>query len=170
MSKKIYKILGVALKQFKKSGSSSTAPESRIFFVGKIQLTLNSSHGVTIIFNAEQLLLLANPSLLLLDLGQEVLVRQRFFQLLTSGRGEAFKLGPRLVEGLQALLDLWHAKIGHVHEFLSRLLHRLYGGFVRGQLGFQTLVLLPQVLDAGEVAAVIVRADQQFLFPTSKNS
>ena len=61
------------------------------------------------------------------------------------------------------LFDLRHSQVADVHELLAGLLDRLYGGLVGGQLGLQPLVLLLEVLDAGEVAAIVVRADQQLL-------
>lgn len=129
-----------------------------------LQQALHRCHSVAVILDREQLLLLGDPSFLLLDLGQELLVREGLVELLASRRRQLLELGPSLVQEFQALLDLGHAQIRHVHhEVLARFLDGLNRWFVAAQFSLQSLVLFLQVLNAGQVATVIVGADEELL-------
>ncbi|CAN7990596.1 unnamed protein product [Ixodes pacificus] len=125
---------------------------------------LHGSHGVSIVLDGQELLLLGNPGLFFLHLGQKLLVHQRLVQLVATITGHLQT--PRLLrelEGLEALLDLGHAQVGLGHELVASLLHRLDGRLVGPQLRVQALVLLAQVLHPGQVPAVVVGPHQQLL-------
>uniref|UniRef100_A0A2M3ZLE3 Uncharacterized protein n=1 Tax=Anopheles braziliensis TaxID=58242 RepID=A0A2M3ZLE3_9DIPT len=128
-----------------------------------LQQTLYGSHRITVVFHRQQLLLLGDPGLFLFDLRQELLVDQRFVQLLTTGGRQSLQLGPSLVESLQTLLDLWHTQVRHIHQLLACFLYRLDGGLMRRQFRLETLVLLLQILHTGQITSVIIRTDQQLL-------
>lgn len=132
-----------------------------------LQQALDCGHGVAVVLNAKQLLLFADPSLLLLNTSQELLVSKALVQLLTAVGSHLLQLRPCLVQQLEALLNLGHAQVGNVHQLLAGLLHRLNGRLVAAELCFQTLVLLLQVLHAGQIATVVVRAYEQLLFPVN---
>lgn len=103
------------------------------------------------------------PSLLLVDLRQELLVSQRLLQLGSPLAGQRLQLRPGECEGLESLFNFWHTQVGDIHESLASFLDSLDGRLVTGELGFQTSVLLKEVLHAGQVAAVVVGRDEEFL-------
>jgi hypothetical protein len=134
-----------------------------------LQQALDGGHGVTVVLDTKKLLLLTDPGLLLLNACQELLVGEALVQLLATVGGHLLQLRPRLVQKLEALLDLGHTQVGHVHQLLAGLLHRLDGRLVAAELRLQTLVLLLQVLHSGQIATVVVRANKQLLFPENIN-
>merc|ERR1719433_1996595 len=105
-----------------------------------LEKTLNSGHVVSKIWNIEQLLLLADPSLLLLNLGEELLVDDGLLQLPAPGAGHPLQLLPHISQLLQPLLNLGPAQRAAGNQLASGLLDLLDGGLVARQLALEPLV------------------------------
>lgn len=152
--------------------AAATAVRGEIGLEGIVllQQALDGSHGVAVVLDTKKLLLLADPGFFLLNACQELLVGEALVQLLTAVGGHLLQLRPRLVQQLQTLLNLGHAQVGHVHQLLAGFLNRLDGGLVAAELGLQTLVLLLQILHAGQITTVVVGANEQLLFPVNKKN
>jgi hypothetical protein len=87
------------------------------------QPCLDGGHVVPEVGDGEQLLLLADPGLLLLDLGEELLVDDALLQLLAAPGRHVLQLLPDVGELAQALFNLGAAQLRHVDQLLASLLH-----------------------------------------------
>merc|ERR1719288_154132 len=112
-----------------------------------LEKTLNSGHVVSQVRNIEELLL-ADPRLLLLDLGEELLVDDGLLQLPAPGPGHPLQLLPDVGQLLEPLLNLRSSQRTAGNQLTSGLLDLLDGGLVAGQLALEPLVLLAEILDS----------------------